>query len=110
MNSGRKAAVRPVTAHGDTLEFLELAKEVLDQVAPLVDLQVNVQRRFSLWPLRDHHLHALAFEILDQPVSIKGLIGQQCSKAHIADQLLHAHDVVALARHQDELQLLWIQV
>ena len=48
MNSGRKAAVRLVTAHCDTLEFLELAKEVLDQVAPLVDLQVNVQRRFSL--------------------------------------------------------------
>ena len=48
MDSGRKAAIRLVTAHGDTLELLELAKEVLHQVTPLVDLQVNFQRRFSL--------------------------------------------------------------
>lgn len=75
MDSCRGAAVRPAIAHGDTLELLELAKEVLDKVALLVNLQVNRQRRLLPGPLRDHHLHAWAFDILDQPVSIKGLIG-----------------------------------
>jgi hypothetical protein len=40
-----EAAIRLVAAHCNSLELLELAKEVLDQVAPFVDLQVNLQWR-----------------------------------------------------------------
>jgi peptidoglycan-N-acetylglucosamine deacetylase len=42
-----------VCAHGDTFEFLELAEEVFDQVAPLVDFRVDRQRRSAPWMLRD---------------------------------------------------------
>ena len=44
MNHGREAGVRLVAAHCDALELLELAEEVLDQVTPLVDFQVDLQR------------------------------------------------------------------
>jgi hypothetical protein len=40
-----------VCAHGDAFEFLELAEEVLDQVAPLVDFRVDRQRRGTPWML-----------------------------------------------------------
>ena len=38
-----EAAVGLVASHGDALEFLQLAEEVLDQVAPFVNLLVDIE-------------------------------------------------------------------
>ena len=44
MDHGREALIGFVGAHGDAVELLELAEEVLDQMAPLVHLGVDRQR------------------------------------------------------------------
>ena len=44
MDHRRETGIRLVAAHCNALELLELAKEVLDQVTPFVDLPVNLQR------------------------------------------------------------------
>jgi len=46
-----EALIGFVRAHGDTFEFLELAEEILDQMAPLVDFSVDRQRRGAPWML-----------------------------------------------------------
>ena len=45
MDDGGEALVGFVGAHGDALELLEFAEEVLDQVTPFVDLGVERQGR-----------------------------------------------------------------
>ena len=46
MDDGGEALVGFVGAHGDAFELLELAEEVLDQVAPFVDFGVDRQGRW----------------------------------------------------------------
>ena len=46
MDHGGEALIGFVGAHGDAFELLELAEEVLDQMAPFVDLGVDRQRRW----------------------------------------------------------------
>jgi hypothetical protein len=41
---GGEALVCFIGSHGDALEFLKLAEEVLDQVSPLVEFSVKRQR------------------------------------------------------------------
>jgi len=45
MDDCGEALIGFVCTHGDAFEFLKLAEEILDQVAPLVDLSVDRQRR-----------------------------------------------------------------
>jgi hypothetical protein len=51
MDVGGEALIGFVGAHGDAFEFLELAEDVFNQVAPLIDLRVNRQRRGAPWVL-----------------------------------------------------------
>jgi hypothetical protein len=60
-----EALVGFVCAHGDAFEFLELAEEVFDQVAPLVDFRVDRQRRSTPWMLTDDDLGAALVEVGD---------------------------------------------
>ena len=46
-----EALIGFVCAHGDAFELLELAKEVFDQVSPLVELGVDRQRHSAPWML-----------------------------------------------------------
>jgi hypothetical protein len=75
-----EAVVGFVCAHGDAFEFLELAEEVFDQVAPLVDFRVDRQRRGAPWMLRDDDLGVALAEVGDDGIAVKGLIGDEPSK------------------------------
>jgi hypothetical protein len=46
-----KALIGFVCAHGDAFELLELAEEVLDQVAPFVEVGIERQGRSAPWML-----------------------------------------------------------
>ena len=54
MDHGCEAFVRFVIARGDSAEFLDFAEEILDQMSPLVHLEVagNADRPVGLG--RDH--------------------------------------------------------
>jgi hypothetical protein len=46
-----KALIGFVCAHGDSFELLELAEEVIDQVAPFVEVGIERQGRSAPWML-----------------------------------------------------------
>lgn len=83
-------------------ELLELAKEVLDQVPPLVDLHINLQGRSPIGLLCNHHLAALCQQALLQPVCVKCFIGQQCPQIYAFKQLLYTLKIMSLAWQQNK--------
>ena len=90
-----------VAAHGDALEFLELAEEVLDEMAPLVDVVVDRERICALRMLGDDEpaprsLRSAMMELLSKALSAIS------AKVDPLDQRLHAHRVVAMAGQQFE--------
>jgi hypothetical protein len=44
VDHGGEALVGFVAAPGDSFEFLEFAEEILDEVSPLVDFEIDVAR------------------------------------------------------------------
>jgi hypothetical protein len=48
-----KAAVGFVAAHGDPLELLQLAEEILYEMPPFIDLVVDGEWCCALWALGD---------------------------------------------------------
>jgi hypothetical protein len=68
VDHGGEALVGLVRAHDDALEFLELAEEVLDKVAPFVEIGVDVERLNALRPLGDDDLRSALVQLRDDPV------------------------------------------
>lgn len=102
IDHGLEAAVCLVTSHCYAFEFLELAEEVLDQVAPFVNFLVDIERLGTSLMLRDYD-HGLAFvHVCDDPVGIKGLVGDQTTEFDVFDQGRDADGVKAMAGEQDE--------
>jgi len=54
VDHGGKAGVGFVSSHGHSLELLQLTEEVLDQVPPFINVQVDVERCFALGALRKY--------------------------------------------------------
>src|SRR3954467_2158494 len=83
MDHRREARVGFVVAGGDAAESLDFAEEVLDQMAPLVPLDVagNVGGPVALW--RDHRHRAAVVQIGAQGVAIKSLVRQQGGEVEI---------------------------
>src|SRR5713101_6201679 len=102
MDHGLEALVGFVGAHGDTLELLELAEEVLDQMTPFVHLGVDLERGATARMLRDHNLGAALVEVGDDVVAVEGLVSDQGTELDALDQRRDSHRVVALSRQQHE--------
>ena len=86
-----------VASHGYALELFQLAEEILDQMAPLIDVLVDVERLGSPGMLRDHDLSRAFVQLFDDPIGIEGLVGDQAAKFDILDQRLDANGVKAMA-------------
>ena len=80
MDHGCEALVGFVSAHGDAFELLQLAEEVLDEVTPLVDVEVDPQRRNASWVLRDDDLGAALVQVGDDSVAVEGFVGDQAAE------------------------------
>src|SRR3954471_15586826 len=102
MDDCGEARVGFVVARGDAAELLDLAEEVLDQMAPLVHLEIagNVGGPIGLW--RDHGQGATLVQVSADPVAVEGLVRQQGSEIEIRQQRSDADAVVSLPRQQDE--------
>ena len=110
IDSSRKAAISLVTAHGNALELLEFAKEVLNQMPPAVHVLVNEQGITPPRHLRDHNLHTLHLQLFEQTVGIKCLVSQQGFKLQSFEQLLDTLAVVPVARQQHELDQIALRI
>src|ERR1700682_4373947 len=102
MDHRLEAVVGFVGAHRDTLELLELAEEVFDQMTPFVHLGVDLERGGAARMLRDHDFGAALVEIGDDVVAIEGLVGDQGAERDALDQRRDSHRVETLSRQQHE--------
>jgi len=97
-----EAAVCLVTSHCDAFEFLQLAEEILDQVSPFVNVLVDVERAGAPGMLRDYDLRLSFVHVFDDPVGVKGLVGDQTTEFDVFDQGCDADGVKAMTGEQDE--------
>ena len=97
-----EAAVCFVASHCYAFEFLQLAEEVLDQVAPFVNVLVDIERLGAPLMLRDYDLGLAFVHVFDDPVGIEGLVGDQAAEFDVLDQGRKAHGVKAMAGQQGE--------
>ena len=97
-----KARVSFVATHCYSLELLKFAKEVLNQMPPLVDIEVDAERGCTLGPLRDDNLCAAFVQLRDDPVRVKGLVGDEPGELDALDQRRYPDRVVSLTGQKDE--------
>lgn len=98
----REAFVGFVGTQGDALELLELAKEVLDEVSPRVELAVEWQGPCTPWVLGDDDLGATFVDIGNDGIAVEGLVGDQPAEIYALQKWLDADRVEAVPRHQME--------
>jgi hypothetical protein len=102
MDHGSEAGIGLVAAHGHALELLEFAEEVLDEMPPLVDLEINRERGFALGPLRDDDFRTALIQFSDDPVGVECFVCDEATELCSLDQRRHPDRVVSLARQKDE--------
>ena len=102
VDHGLEAAVCLVASHCYAFEFFQFAEEILDQVAPFVNVLVDVERLGAPGMLRDYDLGLAFVHVFDDPVGIKGLVGDQTTEFDVFDQGRDADGVKAMAGEQDE--------
>jgi len=100
MDHSLEALIGLVGAHGNTLELLELAEEVLDQMAPFVHFGVDLERGGTARMLRDHDLGAALVEVGNDLVAVKGRVGDQGAELKAIDQRRDPDSVEALSGQQ----------
>ena len=97
-----ETAVSLVASHCYAFEFFQFAEEILDQVAPFVNVCVDVEGLGAPLMLRDYDLGLAFVHVCDDPVGIKGLVGDQAAEFDILDQGCDTDGVKAMAGQQDE--------
>ena len=102
MDHRREARVGFVVPGGDAAEFLDLAEEVFDQMAPLVHLEVARDGGDPIGFGRDHGGRAPIVQIGADRVAVEGLIGQKRAEIEVRQKRSDTRAVVSLARQQDE--------
>jgi hypothetical protein len=105
VNGSKEISGGFVVARGDCPELLELAEEILDQMARLVEFSVKLARCQAVWPGRDYGRFAGGGQGLENScIGIEGLVGDQQIGRHIRQQRIGAGQVVRLSRRQQEAQ------
>ena len=102
MDHRREARVGFVVTGGDAAELLNLAEEVLDQMAPLVHLEVAGDCGDPIGFGRDHGNRAPVVQLGAEPVAVEGFVRQQGSEVEIRQKRGDPHAVMSLSRQQDE--------
>ena len=94
-----------VVAGGDGAVLLELAEEILDEVAGLVGFFVEIALNLAVSLRRDHERLSSCKQRLDHPlIGIEGLVCQQGFGSHIRQQRVGPFQIMGLSRRQDEVQ------
>ena len=102
MDDGFEALVSFVIARGDAAEFLDLAEEILDQMSPLVHLEVAGNAQGPVGLGRDHGHRTPVVQIGTDHVAIEGLVCQQGGKLEILQKRVNTNAIVSLSRQQNE--------
>ena len=105
MNCGEEISGGFVVARGDGAILLELAEEILDEVARLVGVPVEIALDLAVALGRDHDRLSPCQQGLNHPfIGIEGFVCQQGRGRHVWQQRVGAFQVMGLARRQNEVQ------
>ena len=105
MDCGEEISSQFIVASGDGAILLELADEILDEVARLVEIFVVVALDFAIALGRDHQRLAACQQRLDHPfVGVESFVCQQGLGRHAWQQRIGAFQVMGLAWRQNEVQ------
>jgi len=105
VDCGEEVSSSFVVAGGDGAKLLELAVEVFDEMASLVELLVESSRRLARAPWWDDKGLSCAQQgVNDTLVGIEGFVGQQGGGLHVRQQRIGAAQIMGLPRGQKEAQ------
>jgi hypothetical protein len=90
-------------AHCDASVFLELPKEILDQVTPLVGILVEVRREATVRFRRNDRDNLAVDQSRSEPVRVECPVGQKMIGEKGLDQVGHPSQVMSLSRQQPEI-------
>jgi hypothetical protein len=94
-----------VVAGCDRPELLELAEEILDQVALFVEFSIELARHQTVWSRRDYGGFASRRQRAEySAIGIEGAICDQQVGGHMRQQRISPGQVVRLSRRQQEAQ------
>lgn len=102
VDDGGEAFIGFVGAGGDALELFDAAEEVLDEVAPTIHGRINNMWFRAPRMLCDDSFGAACVELLDDPVTIVGHVGNQRVEVQVLDKRRNADGIKALPRQERE--------
>ena len=102
MDDRRKARVCFVIAGGDAAELVDLTEEVLDQMTPLVHLEVTGDCADPVGFWRDHGNRSPIGQVGADDVAVESLVGKKGAEIEIRQKRSNARSVVLLTGQQDE--------
>ena len=105
MDGGKEIPGGFVVAGCDRPELLELAEEILDQVALFVEFSIEFARPHAVWSRRDDGGFASRRQRVEySAIGIEGPICDQQVGGHMRQQRIGPGQVVRLSRRQQEAQ------
>jgi hypothetical protein len=105
VDCGEKISRGFVVAGGNRPVLLELAEEILDEMARLVSVPVKIPLSFAMASGRnDERLSAGKQWLDDTFVSIEGFVGEQGVGRHLRQQRVGAGEIMGLAWRQQKAQ------
>jgi hypothetical protein len=103
MDASQKISGGLFISGGDSSEFLELAHEILDQMACFVHLFVESARRLAIALGRDHRGFARRQKGRNYPlIGVEGFISQQDIGFHLWQQRVGTFQIVRLTSGEEE--------
>src|SRR6185437_13978614 len=91
-----------VVSGGDSAEGFEAAEEVLDEVAPLIHVEVARDGLAAIGFGRADRDCPPLVQFGAQPIDIEGLVAEERGEVDVLDERRDAEAVVALTGQQDE--------
>ena len=105
MDGGEEIPGGFVVAGCDGSELLELAEEILDQVALFVEFSIKFARRQAVWSRWDDGGFASRRQCVEySAIGIEGAICDQQVGGHMRQQRISPGQVVRLSRRQQQAQ------
>ena len=105
MERGEEIPRGLIVARSDAAELFELAEEILDQVACLVERLIELAERCSVLQRRDHGgFSGTRQRLEDAIVGIVGLVADQDLGGHLRQQRVGAGEIMGLSRGQQKAQ------